>query len=87
MDLYSTSQYVLFVTIVTALVKPLGGYMERVFSRKQTRIDRLFLPVERFIYRITAVNPDLEMNGKEYATCFVLFGLAGTLLLLSLIHI
>ncbi len=85
MDLYSTSQYVLFVTIVTALVKPLGGYMERVFSRKQTRIDRLFLPVERFIYRITAVNPDLEMNGKEYATCFVLFGLAGTLLLYAIL--
>jgi K+-transporting ATPase ATPase A chain len=30
---------------------------------------------------LTAVDPDLEMTGKEYVTCFVLFGLAGTLFL------
>ncbi len=35
-DFYSAIQYVLFVVIVTALVKPLGGYMERVFSKKRT---------------------------------------------------
>jgi K+-transporting ATPase ATPase A chain len=54
-DLYSAIQYVLFVVIVTALVRPLGGYMERIFSRKRTVLDRFFLPVERLIYRITAV--------------------------------
>jgi K+-transporting ATPase ATPase A chain len=86
-DLYSAIQYVLFVAIVTVLVKPLGGYMERVFSRKQTALDRLCLPVERLIYRITAVDPDVEMSGKEYATCFVLFGLTGTLLLYAILRI
>jgi hypothetical protein len=50
---------VLFVAIVTILVEPLGGYMERVFSRKQTLLDRFCLPVERLIYRITAVDPDV----------------------------
>src|SRR6202790_4052642 len=86
MDLYSALQYVLFVAIVTILVKPLGGYMERVFSRQRTGLDRLFLPVERLLYRITAVDPDLEMTGKEYATCFVLFGLAGTLVLYAILR-
>ena len=87
MDLYSALQYVLFVAIVTILVKPLGGYMERVFSRQRTVLDRLFLPVERLLYRITAVDPDLEMTGTEYATCFVLFGLAGTLLLYGILRL
>jgi len=77
---------VLFVAIVTILVKPLGGYMERVFSRKRTVLDHLCLPIERLIYRITAVNPDVEMTGKEYATCFVLFGFAGTLLLYAILR-
>ncbi|MGD0414044.1 MAG: potassium-transporting ATPase subunit KdpA [Terriglobales bacterium] len=86
MDLYSAVQYVLFVAIVTILVKPLGGYMERVFSRKRTVLDHLCLPIERLIYRITAVNPDVEMTGKEYATCFVLFGFAGTLLLYAILR-
>src|ERR1700674_2845757 len=87
MDLYSAVQYVLFVAIVTILVKPLGRYMERVFSRKRTVLDRLCLPVERLVYRITAVNPNEEMTGKEYATCFVLFGFAGTLLLYAVLRV
>jgi len=85
-DLYSAIQYVLFVIIVTVLVGPLGGYIERVFSGKGTGLDRLCLPVERLIYRITAVDPNVEMTGKEYATCFVVFGLAGTLLLYGILR-
>jgi K+-transporting ATPase ATPase A chain len=77
---------VLFVAIVTILVKPLGGYVERVFSRKRTLLDRLCLPVERLIYRLTVVNPEVEMTFKQYATCFVLFSLAGTLLLYAILR-
>ena len=86
MDLYSALQYVLFVAIVTILVKPLGGYMERVFSRQRTALDRLCLPVERLIHRMTGVDPNVEMSGREYAACFVLFGFAGTLLLYAILR-
>jgi potassium-transporting ATPase potassium-binding subunit len=67
-DLYSIIQYLLFLAIITTLVKPLGGYMQRVFSRERTVLDRVCLPLERLIYRITAVDPNVEMTGKEYAT-------------------
>jgi K+-transporting ATPase ATPase A chain len=86
-DFYSATQYLLFLVIVTALVKPLGGYMERVFSRQRTVLDRFCLPVERLIYRITFVNTEVEMTGKQYAICFVLFGLAGTLLLYTILRL
>jgi K+-transporting ATPase ATPase A chain len=85
-DFYSAIQYVLFVATVTVLVKPLGGYMERVFSRKRTVLDLVCLPIERLLYRITAVDPNVEMNGKEYVTCFVFFGLAGTILLYAILR-
>jgi potassium-transporting ATPase potassium-binding subunit len=81
MDLYAALQYALFVVIVTALVEPLGGYLQRVFSREPTALDRLCLPLERLIYRLTTVDPNVEMSSTQYAVCFVLFGLAGTLLL------
>ena len=87
MDLYSALQYVLFLAIVTALVRPLGGYLERVFSRTPTVLDRLCLPIERLIYRITAVDPNVEMTGTQYATCFVFFGLVGTLLLYAILRL
>jgi potassium-transporting ATPase potassium-binding subunit len=77
----------LFLVIVSALVKPLGGYLERVFSRKHTALDRLCLPLELLIYRMSAVDPDVEMTGKEYATCFVLTGLVGTLLLYGILRL
>ncbi len=87
MDLYSALQYAVFVAIVTALVEPLGGYLERVFSRKPTVLDRLCLPFERLTYRLTAVNPNAEMTSMEYTMCFVLFGLAGTLLLYFILRL
>ncbi len=87
MDLYSVIQYLLFLVIVTTLVKPLGGYMQRVFSRDRTALDRFCLPLERLIYRITWVDRDVEMTATEYATCFVLFGLVGTLLLYSILRL
>jgi potassium-transporting ATPase potassium-binding subunit len=87
MDLYSALQYALFVAIVTALVEPLGGYLERVFSRKPTALDRLCVPLERLIYRITRVDPNVEMSSTQYTMCFVFFGLAGTLLLYSILRL
>lgn len=87
MDFFSAVQYLVFLAIVTALVKPLGGYVERVFSRKQTILDRLCVPVERLIYRLSAIDPDEEMSNKEYATSFVLFGLTGTLLLYGILRL
>jgi K+-transporting ATPase ATPase A chain len=66
MDFFSAVQYLVFLAIVTALVKPLGGYVERVFSRKQTILDRLCVPVERLIYRLSAIDPAEEMSNKEY---------------------
>jgi potassium-transporting ATPase potassium-binding subunit len=85
-DFYSAVQYLLFLVIVTVLVKPLGGYIERVFSRRPTLLDRVCLPIERIIYRITFVNSDTEMTGQEYAICFVLFGLVGTFLLYCILR-
>jgi K+-transporting ATPase A subunit len=53
-DLFSATQYLLFLAIVTALVKPLGGYMERVFSRKRTALDPLCLPIAAVVTSNTA---------------------------------
>jgi K+-transporting ATPase ATPase A chain len=57
---YSVAQYLLFIVVVTILVKPLGGYVERVFTGKRTALDRSLLPLEKLIYRITRVIPPLK---------------------------
>src|SRR5271166_3028815 len=86
MNLYSAAQYLVFLVIVTACVRPLGGYMHRVFTRQKTALDRLCLPIERLIYRFSAVDPAVEMGAAQYAICFVVFSLIGTLLLYAILR-
>jgi K+-transporting ATPase ATPase A chain len=81
MNLNNAVQYLLFVVVLTLCVRPLGGYMERVFSRRRTMLDPVWAPVERWIYRLTGVDPAAEMTAGQYATCFVIFSLIGTLIL------
>jgi K+-transporting ATPase ATPase A chain len=80
-------QYAVFIAVVTALVRPIGGYLERVFSGAPTAIDRIMEPIEHFIYRLTRVDSRAEMTAAEYSLSFVLFGLAGTLLLYGLLRL
>jgi K+-transporting ATPase A subunit len=60
-NLCAAAQYLLFVFIVTALVKPSGGYMERGVCRKAV-LDRFCCPVERLLYRIAWVDATVEMT-------------------------
>jgi potassium-transporting ATPase potassium-binding subunit len=80
-------QYLLFLVIVTALVKPLGGYMEKVFSARRTPLDRLCLPVEKLLYRVAGVDSTHKMDFGEYATAFVVFGLVCTLVLFAILRL
>src|SRR5262249_42751764 len=80
-------QYAVFVVILTAFVRPLGGYIERVFTGRPTALDRVCGPIERFIYRAARGDPTREMTAVDYSTSFVLFGLAGTVLLYAILRL
>ena len=87
MNVYSAVQYLLFVVIVTVCVKPLGGYMHRVYSGRRTALDRLCRPVERWIYRLAGVDPALEMTAAQYTIAFIVFGCIGTLFLYMILRL
>jgi isopentenyl phosphate kinase len=50
MTLSSIALYAVFLFIVLVLVKPLGGYLARVFAGERTFFDPALRPVERFIF-------------------------------------
>ncbi len=87
MNVYNAVQYLLFVVIVTACVKPLGGYMHRVFAGQRTALDRLCRPLERGIYRLAGVHPAEEMTAPQYAIAFILFGFICILLLYIILRL
>jgi K+-transporting ATPase ATPase A chain len=87
MSIQSLFQYGVFLLVVTMLVKPIGTYMARVFQGERTFLDPLMRPVERFLYKITWIKSQEEMDWKQYASSFVLFGFAGTLLLYGILRL
>jgi K+-transporting ATPase ATPase A chain len=79
MNLYSWLQLILYLAVLLALAKPLGSYMARVFQGERTFLDGILGPVERFIYRLSGVKPDEDMNWKTYAVAMILFNTLGIL--------
>jgi len=86
MKLQALIQYGFFLLLLTLLVKPLGGYMARVFQGGRTFLDPVLRPVERLLYRAARVDEQQEMDWKQYAVSFVLFGFCGTLLLYGILR-
>jgi K+-transporting ATPase ATPase A chain len=69
-------QLLFLLLILLALVRPLGGFMARVYQEERTFLTPLFAPVEKLLYRISGVQPDEEMGWKRYAGAMLLFNLA-----------
>jgi potassium-transporting ATPase potassium-binding subunit len=77
-------QILLFLVIVFLITKPAGIYMTRVFECERTYLDPVMRPLERLIYRLTAVDEAHEMRWTEYAVSMLLFSLVSMLLLYAL---
>jgi K+-transporting ATPase ATPase A chain len=73
MTLNGWLQILLFFACVLAVTKPLGGYMTRVFARERTWLDPALRPLEKLIYKLTAVNEEREMRWTEYTIAMLLF--------------
>ena len=77
-------QIALFTIIVAATVRPLGGYMMRVFSGKPTVFGFLLGPVERGIYRLVRIDPAAEQEWYVYALALLAFNAVGLVVLYTL---
>ena len=74
-------QIFLFLALVFLVTKPMGIYMARVFSREKTLLDPVLRPLERLLYRITAVDENREMRWTEYAISMLLFSAVSMIVL------
>jgi K+-transporting ATPase ATPase A chain len=77
-------QPVVYLVVLLLLVKPLGGFMARVYTGERTFLHPVLAPVERLFYRAAAVKPDAEMTWKTYAVALLVFNLLGFLAVYAL---
>ncbi|MCT2345781.1 potassium-transporting ATPase subunit KdpA [Niallia taxi] len=57
---------ILTLLIIVGLVIPMGNYMASVFSDNTTKLDKLFHPVEKWIYKLGGIK-NINQNWKQYA--------------------
>jgi K+-transporting ATPase ATPase A chain len=72
-------QLAFYIVVLLILAKPLGAYMARVYEGRRLALERVFGWLERLIYRVCGVTPEVEMGWKGYAIAMMLFNLVGLL--------
>lgn len=70
----------LFLMVVLLLAWPLGRYMAKVFTMEKTFLDPVLQPLERLLYRLAGINPEQEMNWRQYAGALLMFNVLGVIL-------
>src|SRR5258705_81311 len=80
-------QIILYCAIIVALVKPLGGYMTRVFNGERTFLSPILRPVEAGIYWIGGVDERREQHLLTYTVAMLLFHVGGFLIIYALIRL
>jgi len=77
-----------FVVALLAISTPLlGSYMAKVYGSKHAPGDRVFLPVERVIYRACGVDPESEQRWQTYALSLLAFSFASVVVLYAQIRL
>jgi len=79
-------QIILFCAILVALVKPLGGYMTRVFNGERTFLSPILRPVEAGVYWIGGVDEKREQHWLTYTVAMLFFHVGGFLILYALMR-
>src|SRR5581483_1976426 len=70
----------LFLVLLLCVSTPLlGNYMAKVYRGDPVFGDRIFLPIERAVYRICGIDPDSEQRWSSYVIALLGFTLVGIL--------
>jgi len=60
------AEIAIVAVIIGLLIKPIGGYIYRVFEGEHTFLDPVLGPVERFLFRFLSIDKDKEYKWTGY---------------------
>jgi K+-transporting ATPase ATPase A chain len=79
-------QIALYFIVLFALVRPLGGYMARVYEGRGVWLEKPFGWLENLFYKLYGVDKNSEMNWKQYTAATLMFSLGGFVLLYCILR-
>ncbi len=74
-------QLIALIVVLAVTAPLLGRYMANVYTGTPSRLDRVFGPVERLIYRACRIDPEREQRWNVYALSLLAFSIVGFFLL------
>ena len=77
MNKFDFLQILVFVALLTACTKPLGKHMAQVFQGEKNLLSKPLGWLENLIYKLSGIDPKIEMNWKQYAWALMAFNLIG----------
>jgi len=84
MTAQSFLQITLYLLVLLALVKPLGGYMARIYQDESAGLNRWLAGFENCLYRWSGVDAKQDMRWTQYALALLVFNLLGLLAVYAL---
>ncbi len=81
------AQIGIFALLIGTLVRPLGGYLARVYEGERTGLRPILGPIEAALYRLAGVDASVEQTWSEYAVALLVFNAVGTLALYLLLRV
>ena len=84
MTFHGWAQIALYGLLIVAMVRPLGGYMTKLFAGERTFLAPVLAPVERAFYRAAGVDARNEQHWVTYGLAMLAFNAAGFFLLYGL---
>ena len=80
-------QFIVFLGVLLAIVKPLGWYTARVYQGQSCGLDRALGWLEKAFYRVAGLDPQQEMTWRAYTVAVLLFNAIGFLFLYCLLRV
>jgi len=85
MKSYEIIQIILFFGLGIALTPVVGRFMAKVFQGEKTFLHPLLGPIEKWVYKLTGVDPALETSWLTYLWAVVIFTSVGFVSLLAIL--
>ena len=87
MTIIGWAQIALYLAIVAALVRPLGGYLTRVFAGERTILSPVLRPFEAALYKAAGIDAKHEQGWLAYVSSMLLFHGGGFLVLYLILRV
>jgi K+-transporting ATPase ATPase A chain len=77
-------QILVYFVLLILCTPLLGSFMAKVFKGERNLLSPILRPVEKFVYRLSGIDPTVEHNWKQYAWAMLVFNLLGFVVLFLL---